>query len=258
MRQPPRSTKLQKPRCIVSLRINCRQRPSSRSAIAARSRPSIGARSYFSASRRSICAAGPGRAPRQGPGQRQGLIASAKARAGEAPSDARDKRMRRAITPPASTGARRNVQGSPETTSSGLIPAGGMKRICDIHRQHRKSDRCCCCPGLRSRQAEHNKSDQRRNDVPTYQRSRLGRLHLRRTDDEHNGGGERDKGQRILNRERRPLHPSNGERNAKAGGSRLRRIGMNHTAARLAVHVFESRPIGNKIRGRQLLCRPLF
>ena len=82
--------------------------------------------------------------------------ASAAARAGGAPRGARHRRTQSAAAP-ASTGASRKVHGRlPDTTSSGLMPAGG-EGAGHVHRQNGKADGGGRRPGLRPGQLQHGK-----------------------------------------------------------------------------------------------------
>jgi hypothetical protein len=102
-----------------------------------------------------------------------------------------------------------------------IDPCRWMKRSGDIHRKDGQSDRGGSRPCMRPGHVEHCQPDQGRPDMPADQRARLRRLHLRRSDDQHDGSGKRNDDQREVRCEREPLHGADGDRGPKTrNGSR--------------------------------------
>ena len=85
-----------------------------------------------------------------------------------------------------------------------------------VHRQNGKADGGGRGPGLRPGQLQHGKADQRRHHMPADQSARLRRLDVRRSDHQHDRGGERNHRERIMRGEREQLHDADGNGAAEA------------------------------------------
>ena len=72
-------------------------------------------------------------------------------------------------------------------------------------------------PRLAVPSASARQADQRRDEMAADQGARLRRLGIRRSDHQHDRGRERNHGQRIMRRDRKPFHGADRNRAAEAG-----------------------------------------
>ena len=80
-----------------------------------------------------------------------------------------------------------------------------------VHRQNGNADGGGRGPALRPGQLQHGEADQRRYQMTADQGARLRRLHVRRSDHQHDRGGERNHRERIMRGEREQLHHADGD-----------------------------------------------
>ncbi len=133
-----------------------------------------------------------------------------------------------------------------------------MKRSGDIHRQNRQSDRGCRRPGARPGYPKQDKPGQGCHDMPADQGARLRWHHFRRSDDEHDGGRKRDDDQRIVGRDRAPLHSANRQNGSKTGNGSRQTIAVIAAADRVGrrLQPIPSHSVHHKQEGRQIALPP--
>ena len=123
------------------------------------------------------------------------------------------------ISTPTPIGATRKLHDmSLTTTTSGSIPAGRVKRLRDVHRHHRKTNRQRRGPRAGPDQLHDQQPDKGCDQVAADQRARLRRGRPRRAQQQHDRGGEGDCHQREMRAGGECLHDCDRDRAAGRAG----------------------------------------